>query len=126
MRLLLDTHVLLWWLADDPKLPDSIKAAIAGADEVLLSAATAWEIAIKRAAGRLTVPFDDFEAVATAEGFTLLPMTAAHAWAAGALPRHHGDPFDRILIAQAMLEGLVLVSIDGMMQRYGVALLAVH
>ncbi len=126
MRLLLDTHVLLWWLADDPKLPHSIRAAVETADEVVLSAATAWEIAVKRAAGRLTVPFDDFEALATAEGFSLLPMTAAHAWAAGALPRHHGDPFDRILVAQAILDGLVLVSIDGMLRRYDVALLPVH
>ena len=123
MRLLLDTHILLWWLADDPRLPAQAAAAIAEPDtEVVVSAASAWEISIKQAAGRLDAPYDLLEAVAANE-FGTLAITADHAIAAGRLPAHHPDPFDRMLIAQAHIEGFTLVSIDGRLSDYEVALL---
>jgi PIN domain nuclease of toxin-antitoxin system len=123
VSLLLDTHILLWWLSDDPHLPRAAREAIALPDsEVLISAATVWEIAIKRAAGRLEVPDDLLEAL-EASDFGTLPITAIHAVVAGGLPPHHSDPFDRMLIAQARTETLTLVSIDGRFPQYGVELL---
>ena len=123
MSLLLDTHIVLWWLADDPSLPDAARVAIASIDnQVFVSAATAWEIAIKQAAGRLEAPDDLLDAMAASD-FDSLPITAAHALAAGALPPHHPDPFDRMLIAQARSEGLTLVSVDARFPRYEVELL---
>ncbi|EME70233.1 PilT protein domain-containing protein [Paramagnetospirillum caucaseum] len=124
MRLLLDTHVVLWWLADDPALPRTIRAALADPSvEALVSAATAWEIAIKRALGRLDFPADELESILKDNGFKPLPITTAHAVAAGALPRHHADPFDRMLVAQAACESLTLASVDPMVARYGVPVL---
>ena len=123
MSFLLDTHILLWWLSDDLLLPNVAREAIACADnEVLVSAATVWEIAIKQAAGRLDVPADLLEAV-EANDFETLPITAAHAIAAGSLPPHHSDPFDRMLIAQAGAESLTLISVDIRFPRYDVELL---
>lgn len=124
MKLLLDTHIVLWWLADDRQLPAGAAAAIADAGtEVIVSAATVWEIAIKQSAGRLDAPGDLLDALAANE-FATLPITAAHAIAAGLLPAHHNDPFDRMLIAQAREEGLTLVSVDRRFSDYEVALLA--
>jgi PIN domain nuclease of toxin-antitoxin system len=112
MRLLLDTHIVLWWLSDDPLLPGSARAAIALPDnEAFVSAATAWEIAIKKAAGRLEAPDDLLEAL-DSNDFDTLAITASHVLSAGALPLHHADPFDRMLIAQAQDERLTLVSVD--------------
>lgn len=123
MRLLLDTHVVLWWLADDPALPAAAREAISNPGaEVLVSAASAWEIAIKKAAGRLEAPDDLLDALEANE-FSTLPITAGHALAAGALPPHHADPFDRMLVAQAQAEGLTLVSVDTRLADYGVDLL---
>lgn len=123
MSLLLDTHVLLWWLSDDPSLPADAREAIASPEnEVVVSAASAWEITIKKAAGRLDAPDDLVEALAT-DGFETLPITVAHAIAAGALPPHHADPFDRMLIAQARSDGLTLISIDRRFAQYDVELL---
>jgi PIN domain nuclease of toxin-antitoxin system len=124
VSLLLDTHILLWWLSDDPFLPTAAREAIASSEsEVLVSAATAWEIAIKQAAGRLEAPADLLEAV-EANDFETLPITAAHALAAGALPPHHSDPFDRMLIAQARAESLTLISVDNRFPQYHVDLLS--
>lgn len=124
MKLLLDTRILLWWLADDPSLPPAAGEAIASLDNtVLVSAATAWEIAIKKAAGHLDAP-DDLEDALRANDLQALAMTVAHALAAGALPPHHSDPFDRMLIAQAKAEDLVLVSVDRRFCDYEVELLA--
>lgn len=124
MSLLLDTHILLWWLSDDPLLPAAAGEAIAAPEtEVLVSAATAWEIAIKKAAGRLDAP-DDLLEVVEANDFETLPINVVHALAAGALPLHHSDPFDRMLIAQARAESLTLISVDGRFPRYDVELLA--
>ena len=123
MTLLLDTHILLWWLSDDPLLPTAAREAIASPDaEVLVSAATAWEIAIKRAAGRLDAPDDLLEALHVND-FEMLPITVVHALAAGALPPHHSDPFDRMLIAQARAESLILISVDNRFPQYDVELL---
>ena len=123
MRILLDTHILLWWLADDPALPRAAAAAIAEADtEVVVSAATAWEIAIKKVAGRLDVPDDLLDALAANE-FDALPVTIEHALAAGGLPPHHSDLFDRMLIAQARAEDLTLLSVDERFGDYDVELL---
>lgn len=126
MRLLLDAHVLLWWLADHPSLPPEARTAIAEpGNEVLVSAATVWEIAIKQAAGRLDAPTDLLDALATND-FGPLPITATHAAAAAALPSHHLDPFDRMLVAQAQLEGLRLASVDERVRAYEVDLLPVR
>jgi PIN domain nuclease of toxin-antitoxin system len=123
VKILLDTHILLWWLADDPHLPPLAGAAIADSDAaVMVSAATAWEIAIGKAAGRLDAPDDLLEAL-HANDFDALAITATHGLMAGALPHHHADPFDRMLIAQAQQEGLTLVSVDSRFADYDVELL---
>ncbi len=120
MRLLLDTHTLLWWLADDPALREDAREAIADGDTyVAVSAASAWEISIKRALGKLEAP-DDLEQQIDRHRFAKLPITIPHAVRAGGLPQHHSDPFDRLLVAQAQLEELRLVSRDTSLSRYGI------
>lgn len=124
MRLLLDTHVLVWWLADDETLGDEARSAIVdGNSVVMVSAASVWEIAIKRAAGRLDAP-GDLEAQLEQNRFVPLTIGIGHAVRAGALPPHHADPFDRMLVAQAELEGLTIVTRDENIARYAVATLA--
>ncbi|PRY18571.1 type II toxin-antitoxin system VapC family toxin [Kineococcus rhizosphaerae] len=121
--LLLDTHVLLWWLSDDERLPERLRAAVAdGGNEVFVSAASAWEMSIKAALGKLTVP-DGLREELEQQGFTELPVTVDDGLAAGALPRHHDDPFDRMLIAQAARRGLRLLSVDRRFGEYDVRLL---
>lgn len=122
MKHLLDTHVLLWALVDDPRLSDAQRDVLGEAGEVYVSAASVWEVGIKRALGKLDVPEDVFE-VAHASGVRPLAITWAHAQAAAALPSHHSDPFDRMLIAQSMSEAMVLVSSDAKMARYEVTVL---
>jgi PIN domain nuclease of toxin-antitoxin system len=123
VRILLDTRILLWWLCADEALPPRAGRLIASSDTaVVVSAASAWEIASKKAAGRLDAPDDVLEAL-DASAFDTLPITAAHALAAGALPLHHGDLFDRMLIAQARMEGLTLVTVDERFAEYDVDLL---
>jgi len=123
VRVLLDTHILLWWLSGDEALPPRATQTIADSDtEVLVSAASAWEIAIKRAAGRLDAPDDLLDAL-DANAFETLAITAAHALAAGELPAHHSDPFDRMLIAQSAMEGLTLITVDERFSAYEVELL---
>lgn len=122
MRLLLDTHALLWWLADDG-LTDRARDAVADqANLVMVSAVSAWEISIKKAHGKLTAP-DDLERQMSEGGFAPLPITIRHGIAAGELPRHHDDPFDRMLIAQAVAEGLTVVTHDKRFADYDVAIL---
>ena len=119
MRVLLDTHAFIWLTEGDRRLPASAQASIEEAEERYLSIGSVWEAEIKRALGRLkTLPL---AAAAERVGMPLLAITAEHATAAARLPRHHGDPFDRLLVAQAQLEGLVLISKDEVMRRYGVA-----
>lgn len=123
MRLLLDTHALLWWLADKG-LTDQARDAIADPGNlVMVSAASAWEISIKKALGKLSAP-DDLERQVGDSGFTPLPISLAHGIAAGRLRRHHDDPFDRMLIAQAYMEGLTVVTHDKRFADYNVAILA--
>ena len=118
MRLLLDTHILLWWLADDQHLSEAAREAVNTAAEVRFSTASVWEIAIKRKLGRLDVPEDYLDAVDAGE-IDLLPITAQHAESAGALPRHHEDPFDRMLVAQASADDLTLLTADRRLIEYG-------
>jgi len=123
MILLLDTHVLLWWLADDPMLSQTMRAAISnGKNLVFVSAATAWEIAIKSALGKLDMP-DNLETALTANRFQPLPITIPHGLAVADLPHHHNDPFDRLLIAQAKVEGLMLVTHDEQIKKYDVPII---
>lgn len=123
MRLLLDTSALLWWLADDRKLGTAARAAIADPDnEVFVSAASAWEISVKRASGKLDASFDVVSAVER-NYFIELPIQLTHAVTAGQLPQHHKDPFDRMLVAQAQHEDLTLVADDGEIAKYEVELL---
>ena len=121
MRILLDTHVFIWWRAGRPMRPDAMEA-IRTADDVFVSAASAWEVAIKSAAGkiRLGAPFADGVAQS---GFVALPINLVHAAAAGELPPHHRDPFDRMLVAQANVERLTLVSHDRQLEPYGTAVI---
>jgi PIN domain nuclease of toxin-antitoxin system len=119
-RLLLDTHALLWWLSDDPALSFDSRAAIADpANEPLVSTASVWEIAIKRSLGKLAAP-DDLPTAISSEGFEWLPVSARHAWEVRSLPLHHRDPFDRLLIAQALVEAVPVVTGDAHFAPYGV------
>jgi PIN domain nuclease of toxin-antitoxin system len=123
VRLLLDTHVLLWWLADE-HLSAPARLAIADpANTAVISAVSAWEISVKKALGKLAAP-DDLEQQIQSGGFVPLPITIGHGVAAGELERHHDDPFDRMLIAQARAEGLTIVTRDKRFSDYGVSLLA--
>lgn len=124
MTLLLDTHALLWWLADDPTLSGEARRAIADAGSaIFVSAATVWEIAIKQNLGKLDAP-TNLEALLELYRFDPLPITIAHAYAAGFLPHHHSDPFGRMLVAQATAEGLTIVTRDARIAQYGVPTLA--
>jgi PIN domain nuclease of toxin-antitoxin system len=120
--LLLDTHVVLWWLADAPELPDEIKDRLDQEPDARVSAATIWEITIKQALGKITAP-DDLPERVRDSGFRELPIRFTHAIAAGRLPLLHRDPFDRMLVAQARCEGLTLVTTDQHCQQYDVATL---
>lgn len=123
MRLLLDTHVLLWWLGRSARLGQSARAAIADPSaEVLISAVSAWEIEIKRELGKLKAPMDLPDQL-VAHGFNELPVSVAHGCATGGLPPHHRDPFDRMLVAQAALEQAILVTADHKMAAYDVPIL---
>jgi PIN domain nuclease of toxin-antitoxin system len=119
-RLLVDTYALLWWLTDDAALSPAARDAIADpANEPFVSSASMWEIAIKRSLGKLTAP-DDLPDRIAAEGFTWLPISADHAWQVRELPLHHRDPFDRLLVAQAVTERLAIITSDPRFGQYGV------
>jgi PIN domain nuclease of toxin-antitoxin system len=121
--LLLDAHALLWWLADDPTLSDAARTAIADpATDVLVSAATVWEISIKRGLGKLEAPDGLVDAI-EASGFSGLPVTLADGEAIATLPDHHRDPFDRMLVAQAARIDAVIVSRDAAFDAYDCAVL---
>jgi PIN domain nuclease of toxin-antitoxin system len=124
MSLLIDTRVLLWWLADDVSLSDEVKSTLDNEPEVYVSAATVWEIAIKQAIGKIVQPTDLLEHIRVS-GFRELDITSEHAMAAGRLPLIHRDPFDRMLVAQARCEGMTLVTRDPHCQKYDVPVLAV-
>lgn len=123
MNLLLDTHIILWWLADDPALPLHHRELIAAPDNLChVSAASIWEIGIKSGLGKLTIK-GDYLAELRREGFLELPITWKHSQQAGQLPAHHADPFDRMLIAQALADELLLLSVDPAIRQYQVRVL---
>lgn len=123
MSLLLDTHVLLWWLDDDGGISKATRSRIADPQTVVyVSAVSAWEIGIKKTLGKLSAP-DDLIDQLQKGGFSELPITIADGLLAGALPRHHDDPFDRMLVAQAQRHGLTIVTGDPSFSTYGIAVL---
>lgn len=124
MRLLLDTHALLWTLSAPAKLPAAIREGIENpANIVFVSAASAWEMAIKQARGKLRYPASELVAALRRASLLELPVTVRHAETAARLPPHHRDPFDRMLVAQAQSEGLSLVSRDPSVRQYQVTVL---
>ncbi len=119
-KILIDTHVLLWWLSDDHSLGNMSKALIADPrNEIFVSGATSWEIAIKKKKGLLDAP-DGIDSIVEDEGFSKLPISLFHGELAGSLEEIHRDPFDRMLIAQAQSEGLELLTADRIIPKYGV------
>ena len=124
MRLLLDTHALLWWYSDDPRLPKSARKIIAQQDNsIFVSAAAAWEIATKFRLGKLATASElvqDFGGYVDREKFMSLPVSQDHGIRAGMLPGPHQDPFDRMLIAQAEIEKLFIVSNEKIFDQYGI------
>lgn len=127
MKYLLDTHTFLWWNMDDTQLSPLAREIISDGDnEIFLSAATAWEIAIKTARGRLELPEDPTRYVSNRmklHGFQALPVHIHHAAHVYKLPMHHADPFDRLLIAQSQIESMPLISVDAEIQKYEVEVL---
>ena len=124
MRLLLDTHAFIWWMTTDERLSQIARRAIADeANVILVSAASAWEVATKHRLGKLLGADEiapDIAGAIADQDFEELPITVADAARAGALPGHHRDPFDRMLIAQAQARNLVLISNEPLFDRYGV------
>ena len=124
MRYLLDTHTFLWWNMDDAQLSSIAKNLIAdGNNEIFLSAASAWEIAIKTVRGRLDLPEDPTRYISnrlSLHGFQALPVQIHHAVQVYKLPLHHADPFDRLLIAQSQIESMPLISVDSEIRKYEV------
>jgi PIN domain nuclease of toxin-antitoxin system len=120
---LLDTHALLWWLSDDTALKPEAREAISDPSNIIyVSAASAWEISIKKALGKLDAP-DDLHVALLVNHFQPLSITITHATSAGQLPRHHDDPFDRMLIAQAQAEQLTIVTHDTIFRPYGIPII---
>jgi PIN domain nuclease of toxin-antitoxin system len=124
MRFLLDTHALAWWVLDDPRLSRQVREIVSDTDkEVLVSAVSAFEMATKHRLGKwndVGAFVEVFESAVATEGFGLLSISPAHARVAGLMAGHHRDPFDRLLAAQAQVEGLVLVTNDGKLAELGV------
>lgn len=123
--LLLDTHVALWWLADDRRLTAGMRRAVERSDGAHVSAASTWEVAIKVAIGKLDVHFEEGESFAQTcadQGFTLVAVTHVDAWSIGALPATRSDPFDRLIAATARRRGWTVVTADPAFEAFGVAL----
>lgn len=123
MRVLLDTHVLLWWLAGERLSDEAIEVIGDPTNEVYVSAATVWELSIKRQLGKVDMP-EGLVAQCVGDGMRILVIDARHAELAGSLPPHHTDPFDRMLIAQAQLDTLIIVTRDRAFADYGIPVLA--
>ncbi len=120
MKVLLDTHILLWWLADDRRLSKMARTVLADpANEVFVSVVSLWELAIKTASGKLDVSVAEVAAVLKEGDYSVLPVHERHVLSLAGLPPHHGDPFDRMLIAQAMADSLRLLTQDRVLARYG-------
>lgn len=118
MRLLLDTQVYLWWLADSRRLSAPARSSIASADVVFISAASLWEAAVKIGIGKLEADIDELYAGVAASEFRELPIRGLHTVALARIPAHHRDPFDRMLVAQAISEPLRLLTADKVLKRY--------
>jgi PIN domain nuclease of toxin-antitoxin system len=126
LKLLLDTHLILWWLMDSPALPDEARTLIGDAETtVFMSAVSMWEIWLKQSLGKLRLP-SNFEAGLAEEMFENLPFTAEQARQVALLPWHHRDPFDRMLVAQAKREQLTLLTADAIVGTYGEYVRVVH
>jgi PIN domain nuclease of toxin-antitoxin system len=124
VKLLLDTNILIWALANSDELPAVARTALAdSSSELYVSVASGWEIAIKVNLGKLSFPLDRLPQLLDETGCVVLPIALDHAIRAAALPKHHADPFDRLLIAQAQIEGLTLVTSDSVIPRYAVPIL---
>ncbi len=119
MNLLLDTHVFIWWRANDRRIDAATRELVLGAPQVFVSIASAWETAIKIRAGKLTLS-ESFQDGVRESAFTRLPIGFVHAAMLATLPLHHRDPFDRMLVAQAMAENLTLVTVDRVFGEYGI------
>lgn len=123
MKLLLDTHAALWWLSDDDQIGEHVGRHLTDeTNQVLLSAVVVWEVAIKRSLGKLDAP-DDLVSILLGAGAQPLPVTLDHAAAVETLPWHHRDPFDRMLVAQAVTEDAAIVSRDAPLSEYGVSII---
>ncbi|AFZ47776.1 PilT protein domain protein [Cyanobacterium stanieri PCC 7202] len=123
MKFLLDTHILLWWLANEPKLSSPIRAVISNPDNsIFVSAATVWEMSIKKSLGNLSVPNNLLEKLKD-NNFIILDITAEHGLTVTDLPFYHKDPFDRMLIAQATIESLTIITLDTKFCIYDIPLL---
>lgn len=123
MKLLLDTHILLWWLADSSKLSKKLREYIEDSNNLIfVSIASAWEIAIKCSLGKLSAPSDLKDAL-KANGFLPVPINLDHALLAGSLPRHHEDPFDRLIIAQSQIDDLTVLTQDKHFKLYDIEIL---
>lgn len=123
MNLLLDTHIVLWWLSDSNKLSKKSRSLISDVNNIIfVSVATGWEIAIKKSIGKLVAP-DDFSQALQVNGFQPVSITLEHAELAGSLPRHHDDPFDRMIIAQNKIENLTLLSHNKHFKLYDIGLI---
>ena len=118
MKLLLDTHIFLWLNADDPKLTNKARKLIDEAQEVFISSVVFWELATKISRGDLNADLEELRSALHDNAFTILPITVEHACATAALPWHHKDPFDRMLVAQAITEPLRLVTADHLLEPY--------
>ncbi|AOI66777.1 twitching motility protein PilT [Burkholderia territorii] len=119
MRLLFDTHIFLWIWANDPKLSARARNLIAEADEVFISSASIWEVAIKAGTGKLDVDVDRMVEAIAMSRYRELPVRAAHGAAVRYLPHYHRDPFDRLLVAQASSEPMLLITADSRLSQYG-------
>lgn len=123
MKVLLDTHILLWWLVDTHQIKKEAREIISLVENpVYVSAASFWELAIKKSLGKIDIP-DDLHSIMHSEHFLELPITPLHAWATKDLPLHHRDPFDRILIAQAQTEKIPILTRDSIFSKYNVHLI---
>lgn len=123
MNLLLDTHILLWWLDNNEKLPEKYLKVISNSNNIcFISSATIWEISIKSALGKLEIP-DNFTDILQDEGFSELPVSWKHAAMVRQLPFHHKDPFDRLIIAQTIVEDFTLLTVDKIIPQYCIKIL---
>ena len=123
-RLLLDTHIILWWIGDAEQFGAATKIAISDpGTEIFYSAISEWEISVKEAKGKLKIDWREFDRLIKTNQFHSLAVTPNHGRVAGALPPVHGDPFDRMLVAQAQVEGLTLVTADRILEKYDVEIL---